>query len=238
MPEEFLWKQDIDLAFVQEVTTPLLSAIRRYTAYVNEGTDMRGTAILVKDGIPITDIKRIPSGRGMAAIPNGTWIVNIYAPSGAEKKNGRESFYNTDLTYILHTTHADMIIAGDFNCILSKRDSTGTNNYSRALANILNGLGLIDAWNTSTSRRMYTYYTATGASRIDRIYATRNNVQETGFRNGRSCIYRQSRRNPAHCNKRTFNTARQRLLANERSQYERQKLPDYSTKTMGKMENT
>jgi exonuclease III len=128
----------------------------------------------VKDGIPITDIKRIPSGRGMAAILNGTWIVNIYAPFGAEKKNERETFYNTDLTYILPTTHADMILEDDFNCILSKTDSTGSNNYSRALANVANGLGLIDAWNTSTSRRMYTHYTTTGASRIDRIYATIN----------------------------------------------------------------
>jgi hypothetical protein len=175
MLEEFLWKQDINLALVQEVTTPLLSAIRRYTAYMNEGTDRRWTAILVKDGIPITDIKRIPSDKGMAAILNGTWIVNIYAPSGAEKKNERETFYNTDLTYILPTTHADIILAENFNCILSKTDSTGTNNYSKTLANIVNGLGLIDAWNTSTSRRMYTHYTATGASRIDRGYTIWNN---------------------------------------------------------------
>jgi hypothetical protein len=51
MLEEFLWKQDIDLALVQEVTTPLLSATCRYTAYMN-GADRRGTAIL-----PIMDIK-------------------------------------------------------------------------------------------------------------------------------------------------------------------------------------
>ena len=50
----------------------------------------------------------------------------------------RETFYNTDLTYILPTAHADMIVAGDFNCILSKIDSTGTNNYSGALGNIVN----------------------------------------------------------------------------------------------------
>ena len=173
MLEEFLWKQDIDLALVQEVTTPLLSAIRRYTAYMNVGTDRSGTAILVTDGIPITDIKRIPSGRRMATTLNGTWIVNIYAPSGAEKKNERETFYNTDLTCILPTAQADMILAGDFNCTLSKTDSTGNNNYSRARANIVNGFYLIDAWNTSTSRRMFTHYMATGASRIDRIYATR-----------------------------------------------------------------
>jgi exonuclease III len=46
---------------------------------------------------------------------NGTWIVNIYNPSGEEKKNKKETFYNTDLTYIQPTTHADMILAGDLN---------------------------------------------------------------------------------------------------------------------------
>jgi exonuclease III len=143
------------------------NTIRRYNAHTNEGTDRRGTAILVKESITITDIKRIPSGRGMAAKLNGTWIVNIYAPSGAEKKNERENFYNTDLTYILTTTQAEIILAGDFNCTLTKTYSTGTNNYSRALANIVNGLGLIDAWDISTTHRMYTHYTATGATRID-----------------------------------------------------------------------
>jgi hypothetical protein len=99
MLEEFLSNQDIDLALVQEVTTPLLSAIPRYTAYMYEGTDRRGTAILVKDGIPITDIKRIPSGTGMVAIQNGTWIVNIYNPSGEEKKIRRK----LSITLPLHT---------------------------------------------------------------------------------------------------------------------------------------
>jgi exonuclease III len=110
----------------------------------------------------------------MAAMFNGTRIVNIYAPSGAENKNERERFYNNDLTHILPTAHADMILAGDFNCILSNTDSTGYNNYSRALVNIVRGFGLIDAWYTSTSRNIYTHYVPIGASRTDRIYVTRN----------------------------------------------------------------
>jgi exonuclease III len=141
---------------------------------MNEGTDGRGAAILAKQGITITHFKRIPSGRGIAAMLNGTWIINIYAPSGAEKKKEREKFYNNDITYLLPTTRADMILAGDFNCILSNTNSACTNNYSRAIANIVHGFGLIDAWNTTTSRRIYTHYTPTGASRIDRIYVTRN----------------------------------------------------------------
>ena len=172
--EEFLWKQEID-ALVQEITIPLLSAIRRYTAYKNEGRDRRRTAILAKESITITNIKRIPSGRGMAAMFNTTWIVSINSPSGDKKENERKMLYNNDVTYVLPTAHADMIMAGDFNCIVSNIDSTGTNNYScTALANIVNGFGVIDAWDTSTSRRIYTHYTPNGASRIDRMYVTRN----------------------------------------------------------------
>ena len=182
MLEEFLVKQDIDIALLQEVTNQHLHKIRRYTIYINEGTERRGTAIVVKEGITLNDIKRIPSGRGIAAKFNGTWIVNIYAPSGTEKKQEREHFYNSELTYILPMTYAEIILAGDFNCILTKTDSTGTKNYSRALANIVNGVGLIDAWEATTTSGRYTHYTANGASRIDRIYATKEIMErKTGI---------------------------------------------------------
>jgi exonuclease III len=58
---------------------------------------------MIKVGLSISNIKRLSSGRRMAAIFNGTWIINIYAPSGAEKKTERERFYTNDLTNI-HTT--------------------------------------------------------------------------------------------------------------------------------------
>jgi hypothetical protein len=101
---------------------------------------------------------------------NDLWIINIYAPSGAERKAERAHFYNTELTYILPITHNAMILAGD--CNIDKTDSTGAINYSRALNNITQGLGLIDGWETTKTRGGYTNYTANNASRIDRIYAT------------------------------------------------------------------
>jgi exonuclease III len=82
----------------------------------------------VKNGITTTYIKRKPSGRGMAVKLNGTWIINTYAPSGTEKKNERENFCNTDLTYTLPTAKAEVILAGDFDCILKNTDSTGAKN--------------------------------------------------------------------------------------------------------------
>jgi exonuclease III len=72
MLDEFLHKQDIDIMLFQEVTDTNVNAINRYKAHVNQGTEGRGTAILTKEGLTISNIKRLPSGRGMAAVFNGT----------------------------------------------------------------------------------------------------------------------------------------------------------------------
>jgi exonuclease III len=181
MLEALLWKQGIDIALIQEVTNNKINTLRGYTCYINEGTEKRGTVIVLKDGINITEIKRIPTGRGITVKHNDLWTINIYAPSGAERKAEREHFYNTELTYILTLTHNAMILAGDFNCNIDKTDSTGAINYSRALNNIVQGLGLIDGWETTKTRGGYTHYTAKSASRIDRIYATTVMKRKTGI---------------------------------------------------------
>jgi exonuclease III len=51
---DFLHKQDIDTALLQEVTQPGITAIQRYTAWINLGNERRGTAILTRDGITVT----------------------------------------------------------------------------------------------------------------------------------------------------------------------------------------
>jgi len=64
---------------------------------MNIGTDKRGTAILAKHGLALSNIQRLLSGRGMSASFRGILIVNIYAPSAAEKRQEREAFYNTEV---------------------------------------------------------------------------------------------------------------------------------------------
>jgi exonuclease III len=174
MLEDFLRRQDIDLALLQEVTRADLTTFRRYTAHTNTGTDRRGMVILVKEELVLSDIRCIPSGRGMAASYNGIWIINLYAPSGAEKRNAQETFYNTEITSLLPSTEKEMIVAGDFNCVLLSTDTTRRGNYSRALDSLTKGLNLKDVWKTSHMRPTFTHYTPTGASRLDRIYVTEN----------------------------------------------------------------
>jgi len=174
MLDDFLKKQDIDLVFLQEVTHPNLHTIHRYIAHINEGTDRRGTAILAKEGIALTDIKRLPSDRDIAAKHNGLGLINIYAPSGTARRSEKENFFKSDLTYLLPADLSDIILAGDFNCLISNTGCTGQKNYSRALASVVRGFNLTGVWEANPLRHIYTHYTPTGASRIDRIYATKN----------------------------------------------------------------
>jgi endonuclease/exonuclease/phosphatase family metal-dependent hydrolase len=86
-----------------------------------------------------------------------------------EKRDARESFYTTDIP-LLPVTRSTVILAGDFNCVLTQADATGRKNFSRALDTLVRGLGLTDAWDHTTTRPIFTHYTPMGASRIDRIY--------------------------------------------------------------------
>jgi hypothetical protein len=147
----------------------------------------------MREGIHVQEIKRIPTGSGIAAKIENTWIIKIYEPSGTGRKAEREHFYNTGITHILPPTHAEMILACDFNCTLAHTDCTGTQNNSAALKKLIKGLGLTDEWNPQTTREGYTHYTATGASRIDRIYPTNALLSKKTNRNTGCSIHRPQR---------------------------------------------
>jgi len=83
---QFLLQQDIDIALIQELTSCDLPPLLGFNLITNVGTEKRGTAFIIKEGLSITKVKRIPSGRGIAGLLKDTWIINIYAPSGAENK--------------------------------------------------------------------------------------------------------------------------------------------------------
>jgi exonuclease III len=84
MLEDFLCTQEKDFLFLQEVTQPVFDNLRGYTAYTNV-TTRRGIAILAREHLTLTRTICLPSGRGIAATFQGVSLVNIYAPSGAEK---------------------------------------------------------------------------------------------------------------------------------------------------------
>jgi exonuclease III len=167
-----LRRQEIDIALLQEVTTDRINSFPNHTAYVNIGTDLSGTAILTRAGILLTDVKRLPNGRGMAGLFQKTWIVNIYAPLGTEKREEREHFYATEIVSLLPLTRSTLILAGDFNCILRQSDATGRKNFSRTLDELVRGLRLHDVYENTRTNLPFTHYTLSGATRIDRMYVS------------------------------------------------------------------
>jgi len=77
MLEEYLKQQDIEIALLQEVTNTNLTTLRRYNTHINVGIENKGTAILAKEGLILTNTTRLPSGRGMATRLEGIQTINI-----------------------------------------------------------------------------------------------------------------------------------------------------------------
>jgi exonuclease III len=174
MLDDVIYKHGLDIILLQEVTDVVIENMRGYNVHINNGADGRGTTILAKECYELVNIKRIPTGRGLAGEFKNITIINIYGPSGAEKKRDRDSFYNEDLAKFITHPSTFLILAGDFNCVQSATDCTGTPLPSRPLGNILSGLDLIDAWSPTNGMPAYTHYTSRGVSRLDRIYIIKN----------------------------------------------------------------
>jgi hypothetical protein len=92
----------------------------------------------------------------------------------APNKGKREAFFNGDLPRLLPTTECEFLLAGDFNCIIRKDESSENRNISSSLEKLIRGYQLQDAWGQTAENRGYTYYTTTGASRLDRIYISQS----------------------------------------------------------------
>ena len=98
-------------------------------------------------------------------------LVNIYAPSAAERRREKERFFSRDLPYLLQGIPTSLLVGGDFNSVLKNADATGHQNYSRALAERANSPHRSSGYEGDLPRtcHLYTLYKSE-ASRIDRIY--------------------------------------------------------------------
>jgi exonuclease III len=155
---DFIRAHEIDIVYLQEAPHPSLGEILGYTTYSNEGTEMRGTAFVFREELQLTNITKLPSGRGMAAIFRGILLIKIYIPSGATKSQEREYFYIGEQVYLLRDAPVNILLGGGFNCVLDRADTAGHYNYIRALAGLIKGFELKDVWQKHPARRVYTHY--------------------------------------------------------------------------------
>jgi hypothetical protein len=66
IPAEFFHKHKIDITLLQEFTDTDFGLIGGYIAYTNVGINKRGSPMLTRQTIKLTDTTRFPSGRGIA----------------------------------------------------------------------------------------------------------------------------------------------------------------------------
>jgi exonuclease III len=170
MLDAFFRLHHIDMLLMQGMTSLLTLGFQGYTIHYNIGTSRRGTAILTRDTILVTNLYRIPYGRTIAASLGTLLIVKVYAPCGNCKRSDREAFFNNDLPFLLGSAPADILLGGEFSCILEAVDSTGHGSYIRSLATLVQGYSLRDTWQARPDSQAYTYHTTHGASKIDRYY--------------------------------------------------------------------
>ena len=135
-----------------------------------------GTAVLIDRRIAfkIFNIEKSANSRiislKISVYENVIHLINVYAHANSTKD--REELFNDELTYYMRNNFENTIVAGDWNCVLSQRDTRSINSHiSKALLNIIRTLKFKDIWFNSNNAIEYTYVKGNYGSRIDRIYA-------------------------------------------------------------------
>ena len=104
-------------------------------------------------------------------------FMNIYAPSGSDKKQERALFFSRDIFCTLSlNSNLSWLLAGDYNCILSAMDVENgvgfKNKNCPQLSELVKAKKLVDIFRRKNPNlREYTFNRGNAAaSRLDRIY--------------------------------------------------------------------
>ena len=160
-----------------------------------------GTAIIINKKLPVEIINQeLSADSRITSIKIRLYsqilkIINIYAPSGSDNRE-RDEIFQKDLLFYLRNYINYTILAGDWNCIESNRDSESrTMQISKTLKNLINQIQFKDAWISKKKTIEYTYVRNNYGSRLDRIYVkeivnyiTDINVKNVSFSDHSSVI--------------------------------------------------
>ena len=169
-----------DVVCLQETTEGIFWPDSLYRPFANCGGSRAGTTILVKKGIPVSNVRFHASGRITSLTIYGEInIINIYAPPGERNRVERETFYSeTVLPYVSSFT-GKAILIGDFNAIYRREDSESNNQKilyrpSRALSFLIDALCATDAvLRSALGPAPFTRVGPNSRTRIDFIFLSR-----------------------------------------------------------------
>lgn len=136
-----------------------------------------GTAILINRKLPFVVLSDEKSGDSriismkIKIYDQMLHLINIYAHSGKEKTIDRDNLFKNELLYYLRNNLQNTLIGGDWNCVLSERDTSSDEvTVSKSLLNTVRTLNLKDAWHLKHKHVEYTYVRNNYGTRIDRFY--------------------------------------------------------------------
>ena len=161
-----------------------------YNIILNKSILLKGgTMILIDKKLPATISTSYlhPSSRICTAVLNimgiDLYLVNMYAPSGKNKVNEREHLFETDLMHQLIPNTDNIIMCGDWNCILSPKDTNRPDNacFSKALKRLMTTFKYKDIFLSNKRKSEFTFYRNNYAARLDRIYISKlfDNIGDT-----------------------------------------------------------
>ncbi|KAJ4426115.1 hypothetical protein ANN_26924 [Periplaneta americana] len=169
---QFIRDNNIDVLLLQEVNLDNFSFLGpQFDFVVHTGENNRDTAIIYRAGFIVKNIEGHPSGRVTSLTLNDTHIVNVYLPSGTNYRTERENFHSRDLPFFLRHRYNQLILGGDWNCVLQAKNQSGSYNPSPVLKTLVTDLNLIDTWeNKHENNVTFTFHRQNNASRLDRFY--------------------------------------------------------------------
>ena len=175
----------LDIILLQEVrisNEQLNQQIRNYgfTGRVSVDTEdpmKPGVAIVWRSVIPVSEIVNLVPCRAQLALLGSVVIVNVYAPSGSDRKFERGSFFARDLfrAFSMNST-SKWIVGGDFNCVLKPIDIENGIGFNQKkcpqLLDLVNIKSLKDVFrHLHANKKEYTFFrTSCAPSRLDRFY--------------------------------------------------------------------
>ena len=173
-----------DILLVQEVllqSEELLNIVQPYGYTCETNTDpvnstRPGTAVIWRTSLPVIDTKVIVESRLQSLTIGDTTFINIYAPSGSNRRREREQLFATELFQTLATAGQTTLpwLAGDWNCLVEESQTTANfrDKRSPALSNLLRNYRYTDVFShLHPGDREYTFHRrGVAQSRLDRVY--------------------------------------------------------------------
>ena len=175
----------LDIIFLQEVKLTdeeLSSKVERlgYKCTVNINKDdisKPGTAIVWRSTLAIREVNSLVTCRAQLALLDGYVLLNLYAPSGSDKKYERGAFFSQELFRAFNLyPDAEWLVGGDFNCVLHRSDVENGTGFDQKkcpqLTDLVSIRRIQDVFRYKYPRcKEYTFFrTSAAPSRLDRFY--------------------------------------------------------------------